>query len=110
MPWPDGEEDQLTQAVYPYAEGGPVTYTEAGQDFFEVERTRGGWSRAPEELTRLLTSQGLPRGPGTATKLVGPEGSNGAQPSWLLPTVTIGALAGIVAIGLRRRVVAPETR
>lgn len=61
VPGPSGRDDRIRQNLYPFAHGGPVTYTPAGQRFFNTRRTRGGWFRAPARLTRALVSAGLPR-------------------------------------------------
>ena len=42
LPGPDGEADTVTQELYPYANP-PVSYTKPGQEFFEAEKSRGGW-------------------------------------------------------------------
>jgi len=56
----DNGVDGVVQDVYPYAEGGPVTYTRAGQPFFGVETRPGGWFRAPARLTTILVGLGVP--------------------------------------------------
>jgi hypothetical protein len=56
-----GEAVSIRQDLYPYAQGGPVTYT-AGPPAF-LEKTAGhqnGWRRGPGELFRLLLDRGLP--------------------------------------------------
>ena len=53
---------RVRQFLYPYARGGPWTYTPAGQhgDLFQmnmtdvVHRPPGGWYRAPALLTELV--------------------------------------------------------
>ena len=109
VPGPVGD-DEIIQAVYPYAQGGPVTYTAPGQDFFEVEKTKGGWLRASSGLKTLLVSQGLPRHFVGAAKPASPASSSGSDWSWVLLLVTIGAMVGIVSVGLRRRAVNPQSR
>jgi hypothetical protein len=61
VPGPSGPDDRVRQNLYPFARGGPVTYTPAGQRFFDTRRTRGGWFRAQARLTRALVAAGLPR-------------------------------------------------
>jgi MYXO-CTERM domain-containing protein len=61
VPGPSGMSDHIKQDLYPYARGGPVTYTPPGQRFFGTEKTIGGWYRASAELKRTLVEQGLPR-------------------------------------------------
>lgn len=53
------DEAFIRQALFPFAEGGPVLYTPPGQPFFGTERTRGGWFRASEELRAALVRAGL---------------------------------------------------
>jgi hypothetical protein len=61
VPGPSGRDDRIRQDLYPFAQGGPVTYTPAGQRFFGTKRTLGGWFRAQRQLTRALVAAGLPR-------------------------------------------------
>jgi hypothetical protein len=61
VPGPSGRSDRIRQQLYPYARGGPLTYTPPGQPFFDTERTRGGWFRAAPRLLRPLIAAGLPR-------------------------------------------------
>ena len=49
----------VVQDVYPYASGGPLLYTPAGQRLFD-ETTPGGWYRAAPRLVDLLRSVGVP--------------------------------------------------
>jgi hypothetical protein len=58
VPGGDGETFHITQAVYPYAEGGAVTYMKPNQAIFGMA-TIGGWYRA-YGLKRTLVAQGLP--------------------------------------------------
>jgi hypothetical protein len=51
----------LSQDLYPYAEGGPVTYMRAGQTFWDTERTVGGWYRGTGRLKAMLMRVGLPK-------------------------------------------------
>jgi MYXO-CTERM domain-containing protein len=88
VPGPMSVSDHITQDLYPYARGGPVTYTPHGQRFFGTEKTIGGWYRASAELKRMLVERGLPRSAAPA-KTVG--GISVGDP---------GPLAGIVAAAL----------
>jgi hypothetical protein len=57
---------RLTQDVYPYAQGGAVTYMKPGQPVFQMT-TVGGWYRATG-LKRTLVAQGVPaRAPGSSS-------------------------------------------
>lgn len=60
LPGPNGEESSIRQDLYPYAAGGPLTYTRPGQRFFGTESTRGGWYRGTAGLTQTLVKAGLP--------------------------------------------------
>ncbi len=55
--------DAVRQDLYPYAAGGPVTYTEPGQPFLQSEHTHGGWFRAPASFLSTLTGLGVPSSP-----------------------------------------------
>jgi hypothetical protein len=52
----------LRQLIYPYAEGGPWTFTprrqHIGQDY---ESFRGGWYHATAELLSFLIAHGFPK-------------------------------------------------
>jgi hypothetical protein len=61
VPGPNNESDKIRQDLYPYAEGGPVTYTKPGQPFFGTEHTRGGWYQSPPVLLDTLVAAGLPK-------------------------------------------------
>jgi hypothetical protein len=52
--------DALEQDIYPYADGGPLTYMAPGQRFFTTEQTRGGWYRATPALLITLHDLGVP--------------------------------------------------
>jgi hypothetical protein len=54
-----GAPDLVLQTVYPYAEGGPLVRTEAGQPFYDQEPL-GGWYEAPSGLADILERLGLP--------------------------------------------------
>jgi hypothetical protein len=60
VPGPDNTADTIRQDLYPYSQGGPVTYTQPGQLFFGREHTRGGWYRGDSTLKALLVKAGLP--------------------------------------------------
>ena len=67
IPAPVGGSGTVLQYVYPYAAGGPVTYTPPGQPFLEGEAdgdkpffTHGGWFEATSLLKSTLVSAGLP--------------------------------------------------
>ena len=83
------EPDTILQAVYPYADGGPVAHVAAGQAIFDTT-THGGWFRATPDLKPILVAAGLPE---TAP---GPSGSDDSFPALAVS----GALLLAVAAGL----------
>jgi len=67
VPNPAGGADEVVQYIFPYAEGGAVTYTPPGQPFMEGEgvdgerlRTKGGWYQGLSPLKSTLVDAGLP--------------------------------------------------
>lgn len=127
IPDGSGTARKIRQDVYPYAAGGPVTYTKPGQPVFD-QTTRGGWYKGSDDLRQHLISLGLPNRAPLSAADHGGSGANAtgassaspapAQPApaepaaastpavwpWIL---TGGALlllvAGTAAIVLRRR-------
>jgi LPXTG-motif cell wall-anchored protein len=91
--------------VYPYAQGGPVTYMEPGQPFFGMDETRGGWFRGSPELKQALDA-GLPS--------TAPSGDSNStftlDSAWSLATgVVLALLAGLGLLAVRRRRTAAAT-
>lgn len=56
---PDGSVE-VRQELYPFADGGAVTYTPPGQRPFESKPSAGGWFRSGAALTDLLVAAGVP--------------------------------------------------
>jgi hypothetical protein len=97
----------LRQIVYPYARGGPITFTPRGQHLGQdYESFRGGWHRAGAGLLRLLIRHGFP-----SDDPLLPDGSvarrderdqgtamPAAEPLQLQPWPVVGAAAAI-AVG-----------
>ena len=81
---PGNGTHRIRQELYPYAQGGAVSYTKAGQPIFGAT-ARGGWYRDPN-LKRTLVGLGLPAS--------APSGSG--RTNWTL----IGALAAAGAVML----------
>jgi hypothetical protein len=122
IPDGSGTAKKVRQDVYPYAAGGPVTYTKPGQPVFD-QSTRGGWYQASDDLRQHLISLGLPnRAPVAAAngKSAGSAaGGSSASPAparpavaaapavW--PRVLVGGvllvllIAGTAVVFLRRR-------
>jgi hypothetical protein len=83
--------EQIRQEIYPFAAGGPLTYTPPGQQLFE-EPTGGGWLRAGDRFLSMLVSAGLPSTPPPAP--FAPSSSEQAREASAL------ARSGIVAAGV----------
>ena len=103
VPGPNGQDDVIVQDLYPYADGGPLTYTAPGQRFFEVEETVGGWFRSPTRLLDTLQAMGLPDQDALVDD--GGDGSRWAPIGASLAAVVL--LGGGLALFGRRREVAP---
>ena len=102
----------LHQVLYPYAKGGPVTFTPGGQHIGQdYESFPGGWYFALSDLVTFLTKQGFPRHDPTTQ----PERVIVAQPAadaassgswagwpWILLGIGVGLGVG-TALVLRRR-------
>jgi hypothetical protein len=119
FPDPEGGKDRkVIQHVYPYAAGGPVTFTPAGQPVLDMT-TRGGWYQGFEGFRVQLIDLGLPnRAPLTpapkpatptpASPAPAPAASTSSPPAPAWPRLAAVAavflvLAGLVAYTLRRR-------
>lgn len=102
LPAPNNREDLIRQDLYPYAAGGPVTYTAPGQSLFGTQSTRGGWYRASPSLKRMLIRAGLPdRAPSQSS---GNKGGPGFADFWPAYTVLfVLGLVALTAIVIRRR-------
>ena len=57
---PASGADAITQDIYPFADGGPLTYMAPRQRFYTTELTRGGWYRATPALLTTLQQLGVP--------------------------------------------------
>ena len=109
------DKNLIRQEVYPYAAGGPLAHTRAGQRFFASD-TGGGWFAAPEALTDMLRSLGVPGeaqlteaaappAPPAAVRDAGPA-TTGDGP-WPAPGWAVAlpaAVAAAIAVLARRRV------
>jgi hypothetical protein len=103
MTGPD-ETTAIRQDLYPYADGGPLVHTAAGQPIFDAS-TLGGWHEAPDALRSRLTSLGVPAA-GAAPVARAP--STGDSPWPAVIVVVTGAMAlasvgGAVAVRRARR-------
>jgi len=130
VPEGDGAATLIRQDLYPYAAGGPLTYTKPGQRVFG-QGTRGGWYPASDSLRLNLISLGLPdrpalaasKGGSTTTPAQAPAPAPAAQGqpaaaasgashasaalAWWPPVLAGGVVvllvAGTVAMVVRRR-------
>lgn len=99
--WPGREDDLIRQELYPYADGGPVTFTPPGQVLTGegMAAIGSGWFQADPAFFEFLVEEGLPD-----TKPLAAV-SRSAPWTWIL-----FGLAGLLAVGglaasrLRRRV------
>jgi hypothetical protein len=100
MPGPNNELDELRQEIYPYADGGAVTYMPPAQEFFGNMKTRGGWFRGYADLKPLLVELGVPASPPTASPGSGYEVS---WPTAGLVVALVAALGAALVLIARRR-------
>jgi hypothetical protein len=103
VPGPNGGVDTIRQHLYPYAQGGPVTYMAAGQRIFESQHTRGGWFQTLPTLKRHLVEAGLPESPPVTTG----DGSTTPDNTWVIAvavggTVLVVLLAAAIVVVRRR--------
>lgn len=88
----------IRQDLYPYAEGGPLVHTPAGQLIFG-ESTSGGWRDAPVALRDRLRALGVPE-PGDVTV---PSAGGPQWPAVFTVAAAVVALAGVGgAVAVRR--------
>jgi hypothetical protein len=120
FPDPNGGKDrQVRQDVYPYAAGGPVTFTPAGQPVLDIT-TSGGWYQGFDGFRAQLIELGLPNrdpltsatpatpapSPAPASPEPAPATPASPPPAWpRLAAVVAGflVLAAGAALALRRR-------
>jgi hypothetical protein len=112
------ENHLLRQELYPYAKGGPVTYTPPGQELLRGGarlRIVAGWYEVSTEFLEFLVGQGLPSrnplapaanpAPWTEPAADAASGQPAAWVSVMLGTVGLAALS-LAAPKIRRRVLA----
>ena len=92
---PGPERVRVRQDLYPYAAGGPVTYTDPGQPLYDGQRTRGGWYAGTRDLKDAVASIGLPR---TAPALRDRD-----RHLWLLEPTGAIVLGALLLVARRRR-------
>jgi hypothetical protein len=100
---PGDPPELVVQELYPYATGGPVTYTPPGQRLFGARgmSITAGWFRASPEFFRYLVDQGLPETtPPIPADRVGADSGVPAPTAWRW--IAMG-FAGLTAILWRLR-------
>jgi len=99
VPGPNNKSSLVHQTLYPYAEGGAVSYMPAKQPFMGGMLTAGGWYRGGSALKQDLVALGLPAN--------APGGGGFSLPASMIGGVAAGiaalALAIFAALRLRRR-------
>jgi hypothetical protein len=110
------------QDLYPYAEGGPVSYTPPGQQLGEefAEPLPSGWWQAGPEFRMFLVENGLPSTnpmASSAPAAARPESARETAPvtrspvlAWLLVGLVGLAALSLAAPPVRRRVLVAVTR
>jgi hypothetical protein len=95
VPGGGGMTFHIRQDLYPYAQGGAVSYTKPGQPIFDMG-TRGGWYR-DAALRRTLVSLGLPAS--------APSDGSGLNYPLVLGLAAVGLLAAamLVLVLVRRQ-------
>jgi hypothetical protein len=79
----------IRQDLYPYADGGPLVHTPAGQPIFG-ESTPGGWRGAPVGLRDRLRALGVPE----AGDVPAPSAGGSQWPAVIVAATAVVALAG----------------
>lgn len=109
-PQPGERYGRIRQKLYPFATGGPLTYTPQGQHGFVQKLQATGWLRAEPGLVRTLAELGVPREsatqpvrPVTGSRLAGtgPRESVGAAIAWAILAIAAGG--ALMLAGRRRR-------
>ena len=118
---PEAPDARARQFLYPYADGGPVTYTPPGQvlsaELFESPLPTGWW-QAEAGLLDFLVENGLPASAPVAEEapaagdvtLDAPPATGSAPWGWILLGLVGLAGLSLTAPGVRRRVLVAVTR
>jgi hypothetical protein len=106
FPDPSGGKDRkVVQRVWPYAAGGPVTFTPAGQPVLDTT-TRGGWYQGFDGFRAQLIELGLPNrqplapAPKPATPTPAPASPKPAPAAASTPAPAWPRLAAVAAVFL----------
>jgi hypothetical protein len=110
IPRAAGGTVQVRQDLYPYAAGGPVTYTPPGQLGGDGRRVQAGWWQATPGFLGSLIALGLPDRPARAAPTPQPARPPASAPQatsaagwWIAGGTILGVLLlGIGAVLLRR--------
>jgi hypothetical protein len=96
----------VRQDLYPYAEGGPVTYTPPGQEITVgiTMQITSGWYRSSHTFFEYLIDHGLPSANPIAAE-AGPAASRPQSVPWvgILGLGGLSAILSLVALAKRRR-------
>jgi len=85
---------RIRQVVYPFAKGGPVIYTPAGQMGFGQPLQVTGWMRGGPRLASLLAKLGVPpRQRSKHSQLSATRDAGGPAAGWLVGSVVVVAVA-----------------
>ena len=95
----------VRQSIYPFAEGGPVSFTPLGQRMMGMP-VEGGWHYEPTALTPFMRDLGAdPNGPGSLTAITpaaqtatNPAGSDATWPWIAAGAAGVGVLIGAGAV------------
>jgi hypothetical protein len=110
FPTGGGHNDLITQYLYPFARGGPLTYMPADQTIFDGQPVQGGWYVASPEMTALLRRAGLtpPAAGGSPGTAVGSVAA-GSSLGWMWVIVAVIGF-GISAYLVRLRIAMAKAR
>ena len=96
VPNPEGTADTIVQRLYPYADAGALTHTEAGQAYMGME-TFGGWYVGGAALSDALTDAGVSEQPPATGPAIMPIASGVAA------LCAVGLLAMLARRAVRQR-------
>jgi hypothetical protein len=97
IPVEDNGSVEVVQDVYPYAAGGPVSYTLPGQRLWAGQEVGAGWFRGPATLRTMLISLGLPKRAPKAGSTAVPARAPAARPNAKAKTASQAAVAVVAA-------------
>jgi hypothetical protein len=103
----------VRQELYPYAKGGPVTYTPPGQRIFGGLTITAGWYQSSLDFFQYLVDQGLPE----SNPVVAADRESAPSPVrpglalwvWIALALTGLSAVSVAALRLRRRALAAGT-